>query len=175
MVSVDMPVGQEEKDALLQLTMRIPLFKSRMNKVRIFSAVVALAALLLVVFLDTTLFKVVMAALAIFYAWYAAVGYTWFYRRSFKRMQRAVEKKQAITERHYELDAEGLTSRTQLGTTQTGWEAFELWGTYRSYVYIRRFDGGIALIDQRLLPDTERAELFAILEATGISREPHMK
>ncbi|WP_156894146.1 hypothetical protein [Atopobium sp. oral taxon 810] len=47
MVSIDMMIGQEEKDALVQLALRFPIYKSRTRKVRIFAAVVAVASFVL--------------------------------------------------------------------------------------------------------------------------------
>ncbi|ERI06198.1 YcxB family protein [Atopobium sp. oral taxon 810] len=116
-----------------------------------------------------------MAAATIFFVWYAVIGYKWAYSRSFKKIQRSMNERLVSNKHHYELDSQGITSTSNVGKTQNNWEAFEVWGIYHSYVYIRRFDGGIVLIDQRLLVDSEREELFDILKAAGVSRDSYAK
>lgn len=175
MVSIDMTIGQEEKDVLLELSLRFPIYKSRISKVRIFVAVAAVASFVFVLLDYGFWFRVLMAAATIFFVWYAAIGYKWVYGRSFKKMQRSMDERFVSNKRHYELDSQGITSTSQVGKAQNNWDAFEVWGIYHSYVYIRRFDGGIVLLDQRLLVDSEREELFDILKASGVSRESEAK
>lgn len=175
MVSIDMTLGQEEKDTLVQLAMQFPVYKSRMRKMRVFSVVSAIAAFILVLLTDEPWFRLFMVAMTGVFAWYASVGYRWIYRRSFQRLQRSMDERFAIDDHHYELDVQGITSTSRMGKVSNTWNAFETWGIYRSYVYIRRFDGGMALIDQRLLVDSEREELFDILKAAGVSRDSYAK
>ncbi len=175
MVSIDMMIGQEEKDALVQLALRFPIYKSRTRKVRIFAAVVAVASFVFVLLDYGFWFRALMAAATIFFVWYAVIGYKWAYSRSFKKIQRSMNERLVSNKHHYELDSQGITSTSNVGKTQNNWEAFEVWGIYHSYVYIRRFDGGIVLIDQRLLVDSEREELFDILKAAGVSRDSYAK
>ena len=57
----------------------------------------------------------------------------------------------------------GVTIDSETGHTKSNWNAFKLWGIYKNYIYVRRIDDGMILINKNDLSNSAADELEALL------------
>lgn len=67
--------------------------------------------------------------------------------------------------REYEFSENGVAIRSEIGRSENKWSAFKLWGTYEDYIYLRRVDDGMILVDKGNLSGDDVDELVALLNA----------
>ncbi len=63
----------------------------------------------------------------------------------------------------YHFDAEGIEIISQIGCSKNYWTAFEEYGTMEQYIYVKRRDNKIILIDKNDLSTGELEELTQLL------------
>lgn len=91
---------------------------------------------------------------------------------SLKFLQRAVLR-QRVKQAHpsirsgsveYDFDEEGIRIQSHLGDSLYKWNGFIEYGTMDDYLYIRRCDNGIIMVNQKELTENELQELRQLLE-----------
>lgn len=64
----------------------------------------------------------------------------------------------------YTFDEDGVTADSQVGRGVSYWSSFREWGVSGDYLYLRRGDNKLVLVDARELAPQELEELRALLE-----------
>lgn len=88
----------------------------------------------------------------------------WLQKFALKKAERFLDKsvRNAIVEYHFDVD--GVEIISQLGISKNYWTAFKGYGTKGSYIYIKRKDNKLVLIDKNSLSPEELDELTQLLE-----------
>ncbi|MDD3414917.1 MAG: hypothetical protein PHY47_13065 [Lachnospiraceae bacterium] len=76
-----------------------------------------------------------------------------------------VEQEQEPGETEYIFDHDGIQINSEKGSGINYWKAFRCYGIIKNYIYIKRFDNQIVLVDKEKLTPEKLCELEELLKA----------
>lgn len=82
-----------------------------------------------------------------------------------RRAERLLDESLRSGVTSYSFDDDGVTIDSQLGHSLCFWPSFREWGAKGPYLYLRRADNRLVLVERGALSQDELAELVRLLEA----------
>lgn len=82
-----------------------------------------------------------------------------------RRAERLLDESLRSGVASYSFDDDGVTIDSRLGHSLCFWPSFREWGTKGPYLYLRRADNRLVLVERGALSQDELAELLRLLEA----------
>ena len=82
-----------------------------------------------------------------------------------RRAERLLDESLRSGVTSYSFDDDGVTIDSQLGHSLCFWPSFREWGAKGPYLYLRRADNRLVLVERGALSQGELAELIRLLEA----------
>lgn len=168
MVKCKTEITQRELDVLIEIWLSSEKNVKKRKQGRIAFAILAI---LLALFTAYFYFHyaiataVILGVFCIFSAFMATVGATLEQKWILKKVQNRANARMKSGVREYEFSENGVAIRSEIGRSENKWSAFKLWGTYEDYIYLRRVDDGMILVDKGNLSGDDVDELVALLNA----------
>ena len=109
-------------------------------------------------------------SMSLFAAFFFAVlfgGAKWFQRVVLRRAMKGMDRSLYSGEREYFFDSDGVQVVSELGTGKNHWRAFRCWGEIEHYLYLKRLDNQVVLIDREKLSAEECREMENLLAAVA--------
>ncbi len=166
MVKCKIEITQRELDTLIEvLLLSKETGKKRMIGRIVFAIIAFLTARLTVrcYFYYKFGSAVIFGALCAFSVFMATVGAKLEQKLILKKAQNKADDRMKSGVREYGFSESGVTIDSELVHSESAWSAFKMWGTYKEYIYLRRIDDGMLLINKNSMTDDERNELVALL------------
>lgn len=168
MVKCKIEITQKELDALIEIWLLSEKNVKKRMIGRIVFAIVAIFTALLAVrgyFYYKVGTVAMFGALCVFSVFMATVGATLEQKLILKKAQNKADDRMKSGVREYGFSESGVMIDSEFVHSESDWNAFKLWGTYKDYIYLRRIDDGMILIKKDSMTGDERNELVALLNA----------
>lgn len=168
MVKCKIEITQKELDALIEIWLLSEKNIRKRKLGRIAFAIIAILTALLAVrgyFHYKVGTAVMFGAFCAFSVFMATVGATLEQKLILKKAQNKADDRMKSGVREYGFSESGVTIDSELVHSESDWNAFKLWGTYKDYIYLRRIDDGMILINKNSMTGDEFNELAALLNA----------
>lgn len=167
MIKYTSSIGQEEREVISYLSLEKTSFSKRMKlisglctAVGLISAALAVKSLIHFGFNSSDL---IMLLIALFLLYLGFDGV--------KRLNKIYFKKEItasgntdVYKSEYLINADGITVIDEDGQTSLKWPVFKKWNEYEHYIYLKKKNDEITLIDKKLLTKEELRELTTYLK-----------
>ena len=165
MVKYRMNLNDEKKETAIKIALES---KGNVRKRKI---AVPLLMILGIVIIISSLFLIINSPAALWYI-YMVIGiislFLAFNAKSFQKF--ALKKAELLLDKsfrtgivEYHFDTDGIEIISQLGYSKNYWTAFKEYGTMGQYIYVKRKDNKLVLIDKNDLSAGELEELTQLL------------
>lgn len=166
MVQYELHVGKEELHTLRDISLEEDIFKKRRKVIAVLYSIIGIGLLLLsIVYManDGVGFGVLLLVVAILVFAMAFGGVRLIQKRAIMRQMSQMNDAIKTTVRRYTFQEEGVRISSDLGDGNYSWNAFACWGTIDHYLYLRRVDQQVILVDCNHLSEGEYQELINLL------------
>ncbi len=159
MIHVEMNFGEKEKDILVDLSLEDSRQKKFQKTIRIILIPLSIFVILCGLFAsDPPL--VIIGLVILLLVLFALKPYQKFV---IKTALNRMDSKMTSGIRIYDINEEGITIKSELGEGQTNWNGFISSGEKENYIWIRRIDNQMILIEKNNLSSEELEELNGYL------------
>lgn len=162
--------GEEEKEILQKIVLSSRANVKRRRAASIVSAGMTLFCLVAAICFFGRGFYPGGISMSLFAAFFFAVllgGAKWFQKAVLQRAMKGMDKSLYSGVREYFFDGDGVQIISELGMGKNNWKAFQCWGEIEHYLYLKRLDNQVVLVDREKLSAEERRELEALLAAVA--------
>lgn len=160
MINQTLTIGDEEKEALVYISMQGSEYKKAQKKQRLVLIITGVLLAIIGIALVKDFFYALIGVAA------AAVGLFAVVPVNRARLRKQVFKAGpgVSGDRTYRIDETGIDIESSMGQGHNLWDAMEYWGEYTHYLWIRRYDRNIIMLDKDRLEEAELDELYRLLE-----------
>ena len=165
MVKYRMNLSDEKKETAIKIALDS---KGNIRKRKI---AVPLLMILGIIIIISSLFQIINSPAVLWYV-YMVIGiislFLAFNAKSFQKF--ALKKAELLLDKsfrtgivEYHFDTDGIEIISQLGYSKNYWTAFKEYGTMGQYIYVKRKDNKLVLVDKNDLSKDETEELMQLL------------
>ena len=173
MIKTKMEISQEEITVLREIMMANPQNVEKRKWARIICAVMAVIMCIYTVacFLDQAIGdSVIGLAFTIFFIWVTTVGATFYQETIYKKVQDKADDRLKSGVRECVFDSDGVTVSSEVGCGTYKWDAFQCWGVFKDYIYLKRIDNQMVLVKKSSLFKEDYDALVSLLN-TYLTKE----
>ena len=167
MIRCKTEITQRELDALVEIELSSEKNAKKRKISRIIFIVsailLALLALLVANFHYNVAWIMILCILCVFTIFMATIGVKLEQKMILKMLQNKMDEKMKSGVREYEFNEKGVIIDSKIGRSENEWSVFKLWGTYEDYIYLKKFNDSIVLVNKNGLSDDNLNELITIL------------
>ena len=166
MIKTKMEISQEEIKVLREIIMANPKNVKKRRWARIICAVMAVIMCIYTVtcFLDKAIGNSVIGlAFTIYFIWVTTVGSTFYQDTIYKKVQDKADDRLMSGVREYVFDSDGVTISSELGYSTYKWVAFQCWGVFNDYIYLKKIDNLMVLVKKSSLLKEDYEALMSLL------------
>lgn len=166
MVQYELEIGEEEKNILMEIALQSNINRKKRQKAAPLCLVLAFAFLFLGIrtfFYGPNLAMFIYLMLTAFSFFLTMGGSKMFQKVVLKRAMAKADTALYSGKRNYIFDDNGVEITSFAGNGRYYWSSFKYWGTLNHYIYIRRIDNQVILIDKNKLSKNELNELLELL------------
>ncbi len=113
---------------------------------------------------ESVLMGLSMFILCIFFIVFSFSGAEKLQKSVISGMMKKIDQEKYLGETEYIFDHDGIQINSEKGSGINYWKAFKCYGMIKNYIYIKRFDNQIALVDKEKLTPEKLCELEELLK-----------
>ena len=164
MIRCKTEITQRELDALveIELSSEKNVKKRKISRI-VFIGSTILLALLAANFHYNVAWTMILCVLCVFTIFMATIGVKLEQKIILKMLQNKMDEKMKSGVREYEFNEKGVIIDSKIGHSENEWSVFKLWGTYKDYIYLKKFNDSIVLVNKNSLSDDNLNELITLL------------
>jgi hypothetical protein len=164
MIRCKTEITQRELDALIEIELSSEknVRKRKISRI-IFLVSAILLALLATNFHYNVAWATILSVLCVFTIFMATIGVKLEQKMILKMLQNKMDEKMKLGVREYEFNEKGVIIDSKIGHSENEWSVFKLWGTYKDYIYLKKFNDSIVLVNKNGLSDDNLNELITLL------------
>lgn len=170
MVSYTMHFDKRAKDIFVNVSLESQENKKKRLKLKIYMGILFCIFLILFFTASTEgrrLFALVFTLISFLFL----SGTRWVQKIGFERF--IAEHKEMFPESvTYTFQEDGVVIRSDKGSAFNAWSNFKNCGIYKEYIYVRRIDGSLILIDQNQASQEDIATIISLL-STNVEHDPN--
>lgn len=166
MIKTKMEISQEEITVLREIMMANPKNVKKRRWARIICAVMSAIMCIYTIacFLDQSIgYSLIGLAFTIFFIWVTTVGATFYQETIYKKVQDKADDRVKSGVREYVFDFDGVTVSSDVGWGTHKWDAFQCWGVFKDYIYLKRIDNQMVLVKKSNLFKEDYEALMSLL------------
>lgn len=170
MVQYKIKVGkkEQEQEIIKEIVLQSPVNikkRQRMIPISRFMSVWCFLSVVHAWITESVLMGLFMFILCIFFIVFSFSGAEKLQKSIISRMIKKVGQEQDPGETEYIFGHDGIQINSEKGSGINYWKAFKCYGIIKNYIYIKRFDNQIALVDKEKLTPEKLCELEELLKA----------
>lgn len=165
MIKYKMDLSEEKKDAAINIALESKGNIRKRQKLKPICYILSILEIIIGIYYCTKASYTSGIILLLLGIFIAILGYTAkdFQRYVLKKSEKLLDKsfRSGIVE--YTFDTKGITISSNIGESINYWNAFKEYGTFGEYIYVKRKDNKMILIDKNHLTNEEKDELLRLL------------
>lgn len=168
MVQCKIKVGKQEQEIIKEIVLQSPVnIKKRQRMIPIcrFMSVLCFLGVAYAWIAESVLMGLSMFILCIFFIVFSFSGAEKLQKSVISGMMKKIDQEKYPDETEYIFDHDGIQINSEKGSGINYWKAFKCYGMIKNYIYIKRFDNQIALVDKEKLTPEKLCELEELLKA----------
>lgn len=173
MIKTKLDIGAEELSVLREIMLASPKNTRKRKIVQILSAIMAvlMGIFTFVNVLDRTMgYAVIGLLFTIFFVWVVAGGARFYQDFIYKKVQSKADSKLKTGFREYDFDENGVTVLSDFSSGLNKWAAFQCWGEFKGFIYLKMIDNRAVLVKTSDLSTTDCETLRTMLN-THLTQE----
>lgn len=166
MIKTKIEISEDELTILREIALANPKIVKKRKQARIYSVIVVISMAILAVlnFIDHSYgYGLFCLLFVVGFGWLAFEGGTTIQNLAYKKMQNKSDDRMKSGLRKYNFDIDGVIVLSEVGESKYKWDAFNCWGLFKNYVYLRKIDNQMILVKTDDLSKDEYDRLISIL------------
>lgn len=168
MIKTKIDIGTKELSVLREIMLASPENTRKRKIARIGSVIMAviMGGFTVVNVLDRTMgYAVIGLVFTIFFVWVIAGGAKSYQDFIYIKAQSKADKKLKTGFREYDFDENGVTVLSDFSSGLNKWDAFQCWGDFQEYIYLKTIDNRAILVKKSDLSSADSEALLSLLNS----------
>ena len=165
MIQYNTEITQEDLNILIDIVMESPEQKKKRKNIKLVGIILAVVSAVFAMSdvwnerITSACFWLILAGL---FVWISTSGANFYYKALSKNIQD--ENQLKSVKRQYVFDEEGIQLTIDQSSNNYAWNTFVGWGCYKNYIYIKRKDQSIILVNKEELSSSDLTALKILLK-----------